>query len=54
MPADRRNNMAKQKVKVERFDKANKAFMKDGSKRTRTGAYKDRNRKPAHGKAHKH
>lgn len=42
------------KVQAQRFDKANKAKIKDGHRRTRTGALKCNNRRRAHGNHHKH
>lgn len=42
------------KVQAVRFDKANKNNIKDGHKRTRSGAYKSKTRQRAHGKLAKH
>jgi hypothetical protein len=42
------------KVKAERFDKANKSKIKDGHKRTRTGAFKTKCRTRSHSNHHKH
>ena len=46
--------MAYDKNKVQRFDKINKSKLKEGHKRTRTGAYKGKNRVAGHSKMYKH
>ncbi len=46
--------MAYDKNKVQRFDKINKSKLKNGHKRTRTGAYKSKTRTRGHSKMHKH
>ena len=42
------------KVKAEKFQKINKANLKNAHNRTRTGALKSRNRVAGHTKMHKH
>ena len=42
------------KVKAEKFQKINKANLKNASNRTRTGAMKGRNRVAGHSNLHKH
>jgi hypothetical protein len=48
--------MAYDKNKIQKFDKINKSKLTlvESSKRTRTGAYKTKNRVKAHGNSHKH
>ena len=46
--------MAEQRVLAQKFVKTNKANLKNGNERTRTGALKCSNRKAAHSKNYKH